>query len=116
MVPAKERVGYFKQLTSWVKGESDSFTYRVKEQVKWAILQVLPDPLLALHDDLLMTGQAVLEQIHQVLHCLEHQHGKEILADVSGILVHCTFFLTLNIYFHKTCTIFHVASYQTFRV
>ena len=89
MIPPKEKEGYLKQFTNLFK-RHDSFKSHVEDDTIRSILEVLPDPLLALHDDSLMTGQTVVKNLRQVLLCVEIQHSKDLRDYVSVIVCsHC---------------------------
>ena len=87
MIPPKEKESYWKQLfTNLIKGQ-DQFKSHVEDEIKRSILEILPDPQLALHEDLLMTGQAVVEDLHQVLLCVELQHNEGLRNLVSSSIL-----------------------------
>ena len=86
MIPPKEKESYWKQFTNFITGH-DQFKSHVEDEIKRSILEVLPDPLLALHEDLLMTGQAVVEDLRQVLLCVKLQHNEGLRNVVSIIMI-----------------------------
>ena len=83
MIPPKEKESYWKQFKNIFSGKEDPFKSHAETEIKGAILEVLPDLSLTLHDDLWMSGEAALKEIHQVLHCVDLQHGQELVKEVS---------------------------------
>ena len=86
MIPPKDKESYWNKFTNFIKGH-DQFKSHVEDEIKRSILEVLPDPLLALHEDLLMTGQAVVEDLRQVLLCVKLQHNEGLRNVVSIIMI-----------------------------
>ena len=86
MIPPKDKESYLKQFTNFIKGH-DQFKSHVEDEIKRSILEVLPDPLLALREDLLMTSQAVVEDLRQVLLCVKLQHNEDLRNLVSIITI-----------------------------
>ena len=82
MIPPIEKEGYWKQLKNFFKGQ-DPFRSQVEDEIRQSILEVLPDPQLALCEDLLMTGQAVVENFRQVVLCVKLQHTEDLCNSVS---------------------------------
>ena len=85
MIPPKDKESYWNKFTNLFKAH-DQFKSHVEDEVKRSILEVLPNPRLALHEDLLMTGQAVVEDLRQVLLCVELQHSQRLRNLVSIIV------------------------------
>ena len=86
MIPQKDKESSWNKFTNFFKTH-DPFKSHVEDEIKRSILEVLPDPLLALHEDLLMTGQAVVEDLRQVLLCVELQHNEGLRNLVSIIMI-----------------------------
>ena len=86
MIPQKDKESYWNKFTNLFKAH-DQFKSHVEDEIRRSIWEVLPDPLLALHEDLLMTGQAVVEDLRQVLLCVELQHNKCLRNLVSTITI-----------------------------
>ena len=82
MIPPKDREGLWKQITNYFKG-ADPYKSYAEEEIKKSILEVLPDPALILNDDRLMTGEAAILKISQVIHCMELQHEERLVKGVS---------------------------------
>ena len=84
MIPPKEKEGYWKQFKNYITGKGqDPFKSHAETEIKRSILEVLPDLTLTLHDDLLMTGEAALKKVRQVLHCVEINHSEQLVNGVS---------------------------------
>ena len=82
MILPKDKEGWMKQFRNYVKG-ADPYKSHAEDEIKRSILRVLPDPPLILNDDLLMTGEAAILKISQVIHCMELQHEERLVKEVS---------------------------------